>query len=80
MSEREKAVKLKVISVLLGVLGVFAGGYAAGRSYVFFVENGVTSYYSTVYAVILWFFVIGAFWLAAFKLKRIQHYITKEPA
>jgi hypothetical protein len=79
MSERDKAVKLKVVSVLLGVLGVFAGWSAAGRAYLYFVGVGVTSYYATVYSVILWVSVIGAFGLAAFKLKRIQQYITKGP-
>jgi hypothetical protein len=80
MSERDKAIKLKVIAVLLGALGVCAGGGAAAYAYVFFVGIGVTSYDATVYSVILWIFVIGVFWLAAFKLKRIQQYITKEPA
>ena len=79
MSERDKAVKLKVISVLLGALGVFAGWSAAGRAYIYFVGNGVTSYYATVYSIILWILVIGVFWLAAFKIKRIQQYITKGP-
>ena len=80
MSERDKAVKLKVVSGLLGALGVCAGGGAAARAYLFFVGIGVTSYYATVYSIILWIFVIGGFWLAAFKLKRIQQYVTKEAA
>ncbi len=80
ISEQDKAIKLKVISVLLGALGVCAGGGAAAYAYVFFVEIGVPSYYATVYAVILWLSVIAIFWFAAFKLKRIQQYITKEAA
>ena len=80
ISDSDKAVKLKVIIVLLVVLGVLFGWSAAGRAYVCFVGNGVTSYYATVYSVVLWLFVIGVFWLAAFKAKRIQHYITKEAA
>jgi hypothetical protein len=80
MSERDKAIKLKVVSVLLGALGVCAGGSAAGYAYVFFVGIGATSYDATVYAVILWLFVIAVFWVAALNLKRIQQYITKEAA
>ena len=78
MSERDKAVKLKVGSVLLGALGICAGAGAASRAYLYFVGVGVTSYYATVYAMILWVFVIAIFWLAAFKLKRIQQYITRD--
>lgn len=79
-SEKDKAFKLKVIAVFLAVLGVLFGGGAAGFAYVFFVGVGVTSYYATVYSVILWLFVIAIFWLAAFKLKKIQQYLTKEDA
>jgi hypothetical protein len=80
MSERDKAIKLKVLSCLLGVLGVLWGWSAAGYAYLYFVGVGVTSYSATVYSVIVCLFVIAIFWLAAFKLKRIQQYFTKEPA
>lgn len=79
MSEKDKAVKLKVMSVLLGALGVFAGWSAAGRAYLYFVGVGVTSVYATIYSIILWLSVLGVFWLVAFKVKRIQQYITKGP-
>jgi hypothetical protein len=77
-SERDKAIKLKVIAVLLGALGVFAGWSTAGYAYTYFVGAGVTSYYATVYSVILWLFVTAIFWLTALKLKKIQQYLTQE--
>ena len=80
MSERDKVVKLKVLSVLLGAEGVCAGAGAAGLAYVYFVGNEVPSYDATIYSVILWILVIAIFWLAAFKLKRIQQYLSKEDA
>lgn len=83
MSERDKVYKLKVAAVFLVVLGALFGAGAAGLAFPYFVGNGVTSYYATVYSIILWIFVIGVFWLAsilaAFKAKRIQQYITKGP-
>ena len=79
MSERDKAYKLKVAAIFLVVLGVLVGWSAAGYAYIYFVWNGVTSANATVYSIILWILVIGVFWLAAFKIKRIQQYITKGP-
>jgi hypothetical protein len=78
-SERDRAVRLKVASGLLGACGVFTGWYATGRAYVYFTGVGVTSYDATVYSVIVCFFVIAVFWLAAFKLKKIQQYIIWGP-
>ena len=80
MSERDKVYKLKVAAIFLVVLGVLFGWSAAGLAYVYFVGYGVTSANATVYSVILWIFVMGVFWLAAFKAKRIQQYITRGPA
>jgi len=80
MSERDKAIKLKVVSVMLGAMGVLFGGGAAAQTYLYFVRIGATAYDATVYSVTVWIIVIAIFWLAAFKLKRIQQYITRESA
>jgi hypothetical protein len=78
MSERDKAIRLKVLSVLLGAIGVCAGGGIAARTYLYSVVNGVTSCDATVYSAVVWVCVIAVFWVGAFKLKKIQQYITKE--
>jgi hypothetical protein len=62
-SERDKAIKLKVIAVLLGALGVCAGGGAAAYAYVFFVGIGVTSYDATVYSAFCGFLSLEFFGL-----------------
>jgi hypothetical protein len=37
----------------------------------------VTSCDATVYSAVVWVCVIAVFWVGAFKLKKIQQFITK---
>ncbi len=57
------------LRVILCLLGVVAGWAFASYAYLFFAWNGVTSDVATGYSVVVWFIVVGAFLLLAFKVQ-----------
>ncbi|UCB60680.1 MAG: hypothetical protein JSW72_01050 [Candidatus Bathyarchaeota archaeon] len=59
--------KNPAVRILLALLGPLWGWVVASYAYVYFVENGVTSDYSTGYSAIVWLAVLGTFGLIAFK-------------
>jgi len=75
MSRGSRRTALRVILALLGVL---AGWAVASYAFMYFIGNGVTSDYATGYSIVVWLAVLGAFWLAAFKLRTIAQLSNPE--